>query len=249
MFFWAPVDLGDWFWDGGVYAAWSDDPVVSDGPLRPDANSMDNASRLSQQWLGALRARQSHLAGAASVAAPLEAYAHTPCTFAHAPRPMLRSVLFALEELAPELFVRLRSTVFRTWDKPTIVSDFVIRWALAHGIARMRDYSHLYLSTGDADIGAQLDRLVSVAEGIDFLPQRHHRQRAGAGRQAGPGAKLGVRSCFHCLTTSSAGVDARLQDLTPFRVLYSCVPCVIVGTHISTGSPSGPKRARWPRVP
>ena len=173
VFFGAPVETGDWFWDGGLYAAWSDDPAVSDGPLRQDANSMDNASRLSRQWLGAQRAEQrvgqQAPAGELPRSAQLQDYAHTPCTFAHAPRPLLRSMLFELEQRAPEMFASVRSTVFRTWDKPTIVSDFVLRWALAHGVVRMRDYRHRYLSTGDADIGEQLDRLVSAAESVAFF--------------------------------------------------------------------------------
>jgi hypothetical protein len=83
VFFGAPVDPGDWFWDGGVYAAWSDEPVVSDGPLRPDANSMDNASRLSRQWLGAPRAERAKPAGGALSSTRLQAYAHTACTMRH----------------------------------------------------------------------------------------------------------------------------------------------------------------------
>jgi hypothetical protein len=165
VFFGAPVRAEDWFWDAGVYAAWSDEALVADGPLRQDANSMDNATRLSRQWLTASGADRRRQAG--DRAAP--AYAHTSRTFAHAPRPLLRSVLFELEGLAPELFAGVRSTVFRTWDQPTIVSDFVIRWALAHGVTRMRDYRHSYLSTGDADIGQQLDRLVCPADGLDFF--------------------------------------------------------------------------------
>jgi len=51
VFFGAPVKLDDRFWDGGVYAAWSDEPEVEDGSLRRDADSMDHASRLSRQWL------------------------------------------------------------------------------------------------------------------------------------------------------------------------------------------------------
>ena len=39
---------------------------------------------------------------------------------------MRRSVLFHPEQLAPEMFADVRSTVFRTWDKPTIGADFVI---------------------------------------------------------------------------------------------------------------------------
>jgi hypothetical protein len=166
VFFGAPVRADDWFWDAGVYAAWSDEAVVADGPLRRDANSMDNATRLSRQWLAAQATDRPRRGDAP--ARRLD-YAHTSRTFAHAPRPLLRSVLFELEGLAPELFAGVRSTVFRTWDQPTIVADFVIRWALAHGVTRMRDYRHSYLSTGDADIGAQLDRLISGAEGVDFF--------------------------------------------------------------------------------
>ena len=59
--------------------------------------------------------------------------------------------------------------MFRTWDKPTIVSDFVIRWALAHGLARIRDYTHLYVSTGDADVGYQLDLLGSLCGAVNFF--------------------------------------------------------------------------------
>ena len=162
VFFGAPVTVDDWFWDGGIYAAWSNDPAVSDGPLRQDANSMDNACRLSHQWLSA-----PHPESPAGARMP--GYTHTFCTFAHSPRPMLKSVLFELERLAPDLFARVRSTVFRTWDKPTIVSDFVIRWALAHGRARMRDHTHLYVSTGDADIGYQLDLLASLSGAVDFF--------------------------------------------------------------------------------
>ena len=169
VFFGAPVELDNWFWDGGVYAAWSDDPAVSDGPLRQDANSMDNACRLSNHWLSAQAVGARARNGEAFRIRQRQAYVHRFCTFAHAPRPMLRSVLFELELTAPELFDGVRSTVFRTWDKPTIVSDFVIRWALAHGLARIRDYTHLYVSTGDADVGYQLDLLGSLCGAVNFF--------------------------------------------------------------------------------
>jgi hypothetical protein len=67
------------------------------------------------------------------------------------------------------MFTRSRSTVFRTWDKPTIVSDFVLRWALAHGVAKVRDYSHVYVSTGDADKTTQLVELAASRGCIDFF--------------------------------------------------------------------------------
>lgn len=128
VFFGAPVRLDHWFWPGGFYAAWSDDPAVVKGPMRPEDNSLENASRLSKRWLSGLPSLTQ--AG----------YRHTPRTFAHSPRPMLKSLLFRLEDEAPELFTRVRSGVFRTWNNPTLVSDFVLRWALAHGMAKIRDY-------------------------------------------------------------------------------------------------------------
>jgi hypothetical protein len=154
VFFGAPVHAIDWFDGNGICVAWSDEPAVTDEPLRQDATSLDNACRLSHQWLAA---RQ------------IGAYQHTFRTFAHSPRPMLRSMMVALEEAAPDLFAMVRSTTFRTWDKPTIVSDFVMRWALAHGQATVRDYTHLYISTGDADQLWQIEQLVAQAGSVDFF--------------------------------------------------------------------------------
>jgi hypothetical protein len=146
VFFGAPVVLDDWFWPGGVCVAWSDEPPVSDEPLRPDATALDNACRRSNQWL------RAH---------PVPGYQPIFRTFAHAPRPMCKSLLATLEQVAPDLFARVRSTVFRAWDKPAIVSDFVLRWALAHGHAQLRDYAHQYVSTSDADTTNGLAQLVA----------------------------------------------------------------------------------------
>jgi len=167
VFFGAPVKLDDWFWDGGVYAAWSDEPEVEDGPLCRDADSMDNASRLSRQWLS--QAFATPLPSGLPVLPRVVPYEHTFNTFAHSPRPMRRSVLFYLEQLAPEMFAGVRSTVFRTWDKPTIVADFVIRWALAHGVARIRAHTHLHVQTGGGDVAYQLDLLSSLVGSVDFF--------------------------------------------------------------------------------
>lgn len=82
---------------------------------------------------------------------------------------MLKSILLELEDTAPELFAAVRSTVFRSWDKPTIVSDFVLRWALAHGVASIRPYRHRYVSTGEADQNAQLQALVAEFGALDFF--------------------------------------------------------------------------------
>ena len=167
VFFGAPVKLSDWFWSGGVYTAWSDDAAVTDEPLRPDATSLENACRLSNQWLGS---QQALAALGCRPARPMaKPYQHTFRTFAHAPRPMLRSVLFELENAAADMFTQVRSTVFRTWLKPTIVSDLVLRWSLAHGLAKIRDYSHLYVSSGDTSKASQLEALVASAGKLDFF--------------------------------------------------------------------------------
>ena len=162
VFFGMPVDINHWFWqDGeahsaqgvqGVYTGWSDEPPVTDEPMRENGTALENACRLSNQWL-------SREAG----------YQSTFRTFAHAPRPMIKSVLFELEDKAPELFAMVRSTMFRVWDKPTIVSDFVLRWSLANGRAKIREYQHLYISTGDAALADELTQLSSSMGKLDFF--------------------------------------------------------------------------------
>jgi hypothetical protein len=59
--------------------------------------------------------------------------------------------------------------VFRTWDSPTLVSDFVLRWALAHGVAKIRDQAHRYLATGDADPSGPLAELAAANGALDFF--------------------------------------------------------------------------------
>ena len=168
VFFGAPVNVDDWFWPGGVYVAWSDDPEVTDEALRTDATSLDNACRLSSQWLSAKAAAPAGLDE--SLGRQIDPhYTNTFRTFAHSPRPLLKSLLLELEREAPELFASVRSTVFRSWDKPTIVSDFVLRWALAHGVANTRDYRHRYVSSGVNDQGAALDALASEFGALDFF--------------------------------------------------------------------------------
>jgi hypothetical protein len=160
VFFGSPVDVSHWLsqegLQNGICVGWSDDlPVGNDG-LQPDATALENACRLSIQWLEAHSAKTAN-------------YQHTYRTFAHSPRPMLKSMLFALETEAADLFESVRSTVFRAWDKPTIVSDFVLRWALANGKATVRDYSHIYLSTGDIKTAADLENFVAADGQLDFF--------------------------------------------------------------------------------
>jgi hypothetical protein len=90
-------------------------------------------------------------------------------TFAHAPRPMLKSLMVALEDIAPELFSSVRSTVFRNWEHPTLVSDFVLRWSLLHGFAKVKDYRFSHVSTGDSDAAAVLQDIAQRLGNIDFF--------------------------------------------------------------------------------
>ena len=165
VFFGAPVQLCDWFYPGGIYVAWSDDQVITDEPMRPDATALENACRLSHQWL---RADSIKRLSVDSLEHSFE-YQSVFRTFAHSPRPMLRSRMALLEAQAPDLFERVRSTVFRTWDKPTIVSDFVLRWALAHGQAKVREHSHLYISTGEGDLQTLDETLTALSNTVGQL--------------------------------------------------------------------------------
>ena len=154
----------DWFHPKGFHVTWSDDPVVTDEAMRTDATSLENACRLSIQWL-----TDKARSGEPALRTQDPLYQSTFRTFAHSPRPMLKSILMELEGTAPELFAAVRSTVFRSWDKPTIVSDFVLRWALAHGLAHVRPYRHRYVSTGEADQDAQLRALVTEFGALEFF--------------------------------------------------------------------------------
>lgn len=153
VFLGAPLNPADWFTPEGFYVTWSDEPPVTDEAMRTDATALDNACRLSVDWL-----RDQD-----------PSYTPTFRTFAHSPRPMRRSMLMALESIAPELFVGVRSTVFRCWDKPTIVSDFVLRWALAQGCAQVRTYRHQHVLTGEAHQQHQLRALAAEFGALDFF--------------------------------------------------------------------------------
>jgi hypothetical protein len=164
VFFGAPVCLENWFFDNGFYVSWSDEPEVKGNQLQADSTSLENASRLSKQWLQAKsdETKQS--------TRPIDPnYQHTPRTFSHSPRPMLKSVMLEIEREAPELFERVRSTVFRTWNKPTIISDFVLRWSLAHGLAKTIDHTHVYIATDKSLESSSLKHLKKLFGSLDFF--------------------------------------------------------------------------------
>ena len=158
VFLGAPLDLSKWFFEGGVFVGWSNDPEVSDEPMQTDATALENACRRSIAWLRA----EADATGQGP-------YSGNFRTFSHAPRPMLKSVMVALEEIAPELFKSVRSTVFRSWAHPTLVSDFVLRWSLLHGFGRIKDYRFAYVPTGTADSRLLLQDIARKLGALDFF--------------------------------------------------------------------------------
>ena len=158
VFLGAPLDLSHWFFEGGVFVGWSDDAPVSDEAMQPSATALENACRRSIAWL-----RDD---AAVSEQPP---YVGDFRTFSHAPRPMLKSVMLALEDIAPELFESVRSTVFRSWEHPALVSDFVLRWSLLHGFARVRAYRFAHASTGAPDAAAVLQDITQKLGAMDFF--------------------------------------------------------------------------------
>ena len=82
---------------------------------------------------------------------------------------MLKSVLTTLEDIAPELFESVRSTVFRNWEHPTLVSDFVLRWSLLHGFAKSRAYRFEHVSTGEPESNELLQSISQRLGAIDFF--------------------------------------------------------------------------------
>ena len=154
----APLQLQDWFFEGGVYVGWSQEAQVSDEALQPGSTALENACRRSIAWLRAEAAALNQ--------AP---YTGDFRTFSHAPRPMLKSVLTTLEDIAPELFESVRSTVFRNWEHPTLVSDFVLRWSLKYGFAKVKDYRFDHVSTGEPDAIERLQDITNRLGAIDFF--------------------------------------------------------------------------------
>lgn len=150
IFFGAPVDPSEWF---GTRLSIAMETVTSDVPeaLDPTETALVNAASLSRRWL---RSRYPE-------------YRHDPRLCAHAPRPLLRSAMFELESLAPERFRQVRSTPFRSWRVPPIVSDLVLRWMMHTGLAAPVTREHLYIATGTDDAAQSFEGL---AERFGELP-------------------------------------------------------------------------------
>ncbi len=153
VFFGAPVNVDKWFGLHGVAVFKELEQVPDYGVLQRNETALVNASILSKQWL---RHRYPH-------------YQHVHRIFAHAPRPMLKSVMLELEREAPELFEQVRQTVFRDWQRPPIVPDLVPRWMLHRGIAHVREIDYRYICSGDADAAMQFDALIESFGELAFF--------------------------------------------------------------------------------
>lgn len=164
VFFGRSTTVDDLFFDYGVHVAWSDEPVVTDVPMQRESTALENACRSSAGWFRKVRQDVVHPAAAAALG-----YEHVFRTFAHSPRAMTKSIAHEAERMAPELFALARSTVFRQWDRPTVVSDFIMRWAMATGQARVVDWKGRYVASGDGLSGDELDLLQKDFGELDFF--------------------------------------------------------------------------------
>lgn len=152
VFFGAPVDPAWWFGDR-LKVFLEPEQIEDFEELQPLETALVNASIASKQWM------DQQYSG----------YVHEPRVFSHAPRPMLKRALYALESLAPEQFARARSTVFRAWRKPAIVPDLVPRWMVHQGMAELRILNPLHIQTGAPDAELQLHALAHKFGQLPFF--------------------------------------------------------------------------------
>ena len=143
IFFAAPVEISDWFPAQGVAVHFETQRIPAASQLQQHETALINAAIFSRSWL------VQHCPDAAAV----------PYILAHSPRAFLKSALWELEERAPELFAAVRSTQFRSWRVPPIMSDLVLRWLICQGKASAHLNDVLHISSCADDAGAQLARL------------------------------------------------------------------------------------------
>lgn len=145
-------DAGYWF--GDCLRVCTEAALVElPAHLRADVAAPVNCAVLSRDWLSAR----------------YPAYRHAPRLFAHAPRPMLKSAMQALERQAPELFAQVRATVFRSWRAPALLPDLVPRWMVAQGLARSEVLDPLHIASGDADASVLLAQLRAQFGSLPFF--------------------------------------------------------------------------------
>jgi Stealth protein CR2, conserved region 2/Stealth protein CR1, conserved region 1 len=152
VFFGAPIDPQRWFGDR-LTVAMETERHPRHAELSPDKTALVNASIMSAQWLGRT----------------YSGYQHDWRLLSHAPRPMLRSAMFELERLAPEVFDRVRSTTFRSRKVPSIVSDLAPRWMVHTGLAESVAGDPRYICTDDEHAEQAFARLQAEFGRVPFF--------------------------------------------------------------------------------
>lgn len=150
VFFGEKVDP-DWWFGERLKVFMEPSSTRHPDELTPEATALVNASIQSGQWL----------------AQRYPGYCHIPQVFAHTPRAMRKSAMYELESLAPEWFAQVRSTVFRSWRIPPIISDLAPRWMVQAGYAEQQELNPLSIHTGDPLAAQQFDALL---ENFGTLP-------------------------------------------------------------------------------
>ena len=152
VFFGKTVDIDWWFGDRlKVFTEHMTVPNFSH--FQPNETALVNASILSKNWLSQ---RYPH-------------YRHDARVYSHAPRPMIKSAMFELEVIASELFERVRSTAFRSWQCPAIVPDLVPRWMVLQGYAEQIILNPMHISTGEPGAHKQFDKLLGEFGELPFF--------------------------------------------------------------------------------
>lgn len=132
VFFGAPVDSAQWFGTQPTFAIEANTSADLDD-MQADALAPLNGAVLAKQWM------RAHF----------QDYRHDLRLFAHAPKPLLRSALYALEQWAAPCFDKVRATTFRTWDAPSVITELLPRWMIFNDQARAEVKPSLYICTGD----------------------------------------------------------------------------------------------------
>ena len=150
VFFGQPLDLCTWFVPHMTVYMESASGTLAEELQRWDPAPV-RAAAVAKQWLSAAYSDYAHVAG----------------TFSHAPRPMRRSLTVELEEAAPTLFSGVRSTSFRSWRFPSIISDLVPRWMVHRGHAELEVFDSLYIPTGSDEAA---DRFLELEQKFGSIP-------------------------------------------------------------------------------
>lgn len=152
VFFGAPLDVRTWFEPTMTVYVESGATVLSERP-QPGLPVPVNAAALTNEWM----------------TANYREYRHMNATFSHSPRPMRKSVMFEIEREAASLFSQVRSTAFRSWRFPSLLTDFVPRWMVHHGFAQLEVFDSVYVSTGSPEAPQELANVIETFGSMPFF--------------------------------------------------------------------------------